>query len=73
MDITKTWYHSKTVWGASWRWRASSLQAMGVDLMPDVHKDIADLAMAVAGMVGVATFVYGRIAASTVIGRNVRG
>jgi hypothetical protein len=44
----------------------------GKDLLPDVQKDIADLAI-VAGMVGVATFVYGRIAASAVIGRNVRG
>ncbi|MFN7026619.1 MAG: hypothetical protein ACK4QP_19330, partial [Pseudorhizobium sp.] len=52
---------------------ASLLQAMGVDLTPDAQKDIADLAIAVAGMVGVATSIYGRIAASTLIGRNVRG
>lgn len=73
MDMTKKWYHSKTVWGALVAVVASFLQAMGVDLTPDVQNDIADLAIAVAGMVGGATSIYGRIAASTVIGRDVRG
>ena len=73
MDLTKQWYQSKTVWGALIAVTASLLQAVGVDLTPDVQNDIADLAIALAGMVGGATSIYGRIAASTVIGRNLRG
>ncbi len=73
MDLTKQWYQSKTVWGALIAVTASLLQAVGVDLTPDVQNDIADLAIALAGIVGGATSIYGRIAASTVIGRNLRG
>lgn len=73
MDMTKQWYQSKTVWGALVAVAASLLHAIGWDLTPDVQNDIADLAIAVSGIVGGALSIYGRIAASTVIGRDGRG
>ncbi|MCF6370482.1 hypothetical protein [Rhizobium halophilum] len=69
MDATKQWYQSKTVWGALVAVAASVLQATGVELAPDVQNDVADLAIAVAGVVGGAVSIYGRVSAKSLIGR----
>lgn len=69
MDATKRWYQSKTVWGALVAVGASLAQATGLELAPDVQNDIADLAIAIAGVVGGAVSIYGRISASSVIAR----
>lgn len=70
MDMTKQWYRSKTVWGALIAVAASLLQATGIDLAPDVQDDIADLAVAVAGVLGGAWSIYGRISSTTRIARS---
>ncbi|MBB6180851.1 hypothetical protein [Pseudorhizobium flavum] len=70
MDGMKTWYQSKTVWGALIAVAASIAQMAGVDLAPDVQNDIADLAIALGGALGGALSIYGRISASTAIGRR---
>lgn len=69
MDATKQWYRSKTVWGALMAVGASLLQAVGVELTPDVQNDLADLAIAAAGIVGGALSIYGRISANSAISR----
>jgi len=70
MDGSKTWYRSKTVWGALIAVTASMLQVTGVDLTPDVQSDLADLAVVFAGIIGGALSIYGRIAADTAIRRR---
>ncbi|CCF18637.1 conserved exported protein of unknown function [Pseudorhizobium banfieldiae] len=70
MDGMKTWYQSKTVWGALIAVAASIAQVAGVDLAPDVQDDMADLAIALGGALGGALSIYGRISASTAIGRR---
>jgi hypothetical protein len=69
MDGTKQWHRSKTVWGALIAVGASLLQAAGVELTPDVQNDLADLAIAAAGIIGGGLSIYGRISASAAIGR----
>lgn len=70
MDGSKTWYRSKTVWGALIAVAASLLQVAGVDLTPQVQSDLADLAIAFAGAIGGALSIYGRISAQALIGRK---
>lgn len=70
MDGSKTWYRSKTVWGALIAVAASLLQVAGVDLTPEVQSDLADLAIAFAGAIGGALSIYGRISAQALIGRK---
>lgn len=70
MDGTKQWYRSKTVWGALIAVGASLLQATGIEMTPDVQNDVADLAIAVAGIFGGAVSIYGRVSASSTIGRH---
>ncbi|HEX2146851.1 MAG TPA: hypothetical protein VHG11_04275 [Pseudorhizobium sp.] len=69
MDATKQWYRSKTVWGALVAVAASLLQVLGVELTPDVQNDMSDLAIALAGVIGGGISIYGRISASSMIGR----
>ncbi|MCB5202830.1 hypothetical protein LH464_10140 [Neorhizobium sp. T786] len=70
MDGSKTWYRSKTVWGALIAVAASLLQVAGVDLTPEVQSDLADLAIAFTGAIGGALSIYGRISAQALIGRK---
>lgn len=70
MDGSKTWYRSKTVWGALIAVATSLLQVAGVDLTPEVQSDLADLAIAFAGAIGGALSIYGRISAQALIGRK---
>jgi hypothetical protein len=70
MDGIKTWYQSKTVWGALIAVAASLAQVAGVDLTPEIQSDLADLAIAFGGAIGGALSIYGRISADTAIRRR---
>ncbi|SMF49181.1 hypothetical protein SAMN02982989_2613 [Xaviernesmea oryzae] len=68
MDGMKTWYQSKTVWGALIAVGASFLQMAGIELGQDVQADLADIAVTLAGVAGGLLAIYGRIAAQSGIG-----
>lgn len=68
MNEIKTWYQSKTVWGALIAVAASILQVAGLELGPASQAELADIAVAIAGAVGALVALYGRIVANATIG-----
>ena len=59
----KTWYQSRTVWGALIAIAASALQATGIHLNAQDQSQIADAALAMSGAFGGLLAIYGRIKA----------
>lgn len=68
MDTAKTWYQSKTVWGALIAIAASLLHGFGVELGASAQNELADLAVTLAGAAGGALAIYGRVKAESSIG-----
>lgn len=69
MDGMKTWYQSKTIWGALIAVAASLARAGGVEVAADIQAQLADIAVTLAGVAGGLLAIYGRIAA----GAGIRG
>lgn len=68
MDDMKQWYVSKTVWGGLIAILASLMQAAGVELDPTIQGDMADNAVALAGVIGGLVAIYGRLTAEKRLG-----
>lgn len=64
MEDAKTWYTSKTIWGALIAMAASVLQFSGIHLGVADQSAVADAAIAMAGAAGSLVAVYGRLSAT---------
>jgi len=72
---SKSWYLSKTIWGAIVMLLATVLRGMGVlDLTPEEQDKATEMvynsAFAVSELVGFALVLWGRITAKTTIGKK---
>lgn len=64
----KTWYQSRTIWGALIAILASTLQMAGIHLADADQTQLADSALALSGAIGGLIAVYGRIRADKKLG-----
>jgi len=69
MNDMKTWYRSKTIWGALIAILASFAQFLGLEIGDAQQGEIVDAMMTLAGAVGGLVALYGRLAAQTTIGK----
>lgn len=67
MEDMKTWYQSKTVWGALIAVAAALLHAGGFELAADSQAELADIAVTLAGAAGGLLAIYGRVVATHAI------
>jgi hypothetical protein len=65
MDGMKSWYQSKTVWGAVIAIAASALHMAGIELGSQAQSELVDIAVTLAGAAGGLLAVYGRVVADT--------
>lgn len=65
----KPWYQSKTVWGGLIAIAAPLFKAVGLEIGGDVQSELADAAVALAGAIGGLLAIYGRLSATSTIGR----
>jgi hypothetical protein len=63
MNDVKTWYQSRSVWGALIAIGASLAHAAGVEVTTGDEGELADLAVAAVGTIGGLIALYGRISA----------
>lgn len=63
MQDLKSWYQSKTIWGALVAVASSLLGLAGVQLGLDEQGDLADLLVGLGGSLGGLLALYGRISA----------
>ncbi len=68
MDVVKSWYQSKTIWGALIAVAASALQLAGLEIGAADQAELADIAVTLAGAVGGLLALYGRLVATGSIG-----
>lgn len=64
----KTWYQSKTVWGALLTIGASFVKAAGYDVSPADQVDLADRVTTIITAAGGLLALYGRLSASKRLG-----
>jgi hypothetical protein len=67
MEDLKTWYSSKTIWGALVAIAASALHFTGVDIAAVDRSQIVDAIVSIAGAFGGLLAVYGRVTAKKAI------
>jgi hypothetical protein len=67
MDNSKTWYQSKTVWGALIAIGASLLQMTGKEIAAGDQNALAEAIVSLAGALGGIFAIYGRLSAKTSI------
>jgi hypothetical protein len=67
MEDLKTWYQSKTVWGALIAVLASLLQAAGIHLDAGGQGQLVDSLVSLSGAVGGLVAVYGRLSAKKAV------
>ncbi len=72
MQDLKSWYQSKTIWGALVAVLSSLLGLAGVQLGLDEQGDLADLLVGLGGSLGGLLALYGRISAKTGIVQRSR-
>lgn len=65
----KPWYASRAVWGGLIAIAAGIAGALGYTVSPDDQEQIALIVTSIAGSVGGAIAVYGRIRASKTVGK----
>lgn len=68
MDVVKSWYQSKTIWGALIAVAASALQLAGLEIGAADQAELADIAVTLAGAAGGLLALYGRLVATGSIG-----
>lgn len=66
----KAWYLSRAVWGGVVASLASLFSAFGVNLDEAAQADAVNIGLALAGAVGGALAIYGRVKASAPIGKS---
>lgn len=64
MDDMKTWYQSRTIWGAIIAVLASLAHAGGLNLTAGDQGQIADAAVSLAGTLGGLVAIWGRLKAT---------
>lgn len=67
MDNSKTWYQSKTVWGALIAIGASLLQMSGREISVSDQNALVDAIVSLAGAAGGIFAIYGRLSARSSI------
>lgn len=67
MDNIKSWYQSKTVWGALIAVLAPLLHVVGLNLPTGIEEELAEGLVTVAGGVGGLVALYGRLSANSII------
>lgn len=65
----KAWYLSRAVWGGVVAILASLFSAFGINLDEAAQADAVNIGLALAGAVGGALAIYGRVRASAPIGK----
>lgn len=68
MEDFKTWYQSRTIWGALIAIGASLAHAGGYSLTAADQGQIADAAVSLAGTMGGLMAIWGRIRATSRVG-----
>lgn len=63
MDMTKTWWQSKTIWGGLIAVAAAVMKASGADLSLSDQNGIADAIINLSGAIGGILAIYGRLSA----------
>lgn len=63
MDMTKTWWQSKTIWGGLIAVAAAVMKASGADLSLSDQNAIADAIINLSGAIGGILAIYGRLSA----------
>lgn len=66
LDV-KSWYQSRTIWGALIAIAASALQATGIHLNSQDQSQITDAVLALSGAFGGLLAIYGRINAEKTV------
>ena len=64
MESMKSWYQSKTVWGALIAVFAPLLQVVGLNLPTGAQTELADGLVTIAGGIGGLIALYGRLSAT---------
>lgn len=67
MDGMKSWYYSRTVWGAMVAVFAPLLNLAGLPVTPDVQPELVELLVTGAGAIGGLVALYGRLFATSVL------
>jgi len=67
MTDEKTWYESRTIWGALIAVAASFLSMTGISLDAQMQSELADIVIQAVGAVGALMAIYGRLSATRVI------
>jgi hypothetical protein len=67
MESSKTWYQSKTVWGALIAIGASLLQMTGHEISASDQNALAEAIVSLSGALGGILAIYGRLAANSSI------
>lgn len=70
MDDMKTWYRSKTVWGALIAILAPLVRYAGLELGAAEQEEIVNAIMTIVATAGGLLALYGRIAARAAIGKR---
>ncbi len=63
----KSWYESKTIWGALIAVAASVTGAMGLSIDVGAQSDLADALVQLVGAIGAMVAIYGRLSATDII------
>lgn len=63
----KSWYESKTIWGALIAVAASITGAMGLSVDIGAQSDLADALVQMVGAIGAMLAIYGRLSATDII------
>lgn len=69
LDVTdeKSWYQSKTIWGALIAVAASMSGSIGYSISPANQAELAQAMVQLVGAVGALVAVYGRLSATDII------
>lgn len=67
MTETKTWYQSRTIWGALVAILAAFLQLAGFEFGAEQSVELVDAAMTIGGAIGGLVALWGRLGARSAI------
>ena len=67
MTETKTWYESRTIWGALITVAASLASGLGFSIDPSSQADLTDAILQLVALTGAMVALFGRLAATRII------
>lgn len=67
MVSDKSWFESKTIWGALLAVAAAVAGALGISIDENTQQGIADALVQLAGAAGALFAIYGRLTATDII------